>query len=325
MAPFDVAQDAESGGNKVIDLLKANVPDLKIFTRTSPRFESLRAVWNTLITAQPLVICRPQTVQQVQGIVKTVAGSGTQLAVRCGGHDVWGRGCVADSVTIDMRELDTQVLAEDKQSVTVGGGITSENFVAFLDTHGLCTAQGTAGHVGWTGWAMGGGFGPFNAYVGLGVDNILAAKMVTAEGDLVEADEDLLWGIRGAGGNLGIIVETTVKVYDMPKIVAGFIMYAWNDAESVLLKLQNLLDQGVPDALCLQVSFAKSEWGAGMALVFAWPDKDLAEGWKWVERLTGLGTVVMNTTAESKQFHLDSSLYEKRKKKKLKKNSSLTP
>ncbi|KAK3317099.1 FAD binding domain-containing protein [Apodospora peruviana] len=298
--PFDAAQDAQAGGSKVIEALVSNVPGLKLFTRTSPRFEALRAVYNTLITSQPLVVCRPTTVEQVQGIVKTVARSGTQIAVRCGGHDVWGRGCVADSVTIDMRELDSQKLAEDKTSITVGGGVTSDNFVAFLDTHGLCTAQGTASTVGWTGWALWGGYGPFNDYVGLGVDNILAAKVVTADGSLVQADDELLWGIRGAGGNLGVIVETQVKVYSMPKILAGFIGYAWEDAEKVLLGLQQLLDQGAPDALCVQMGFMKSEWGLGATLIFIWPDSEnLAEGRKWMDKVTSLGTVVVNTTSET--------------------------
>ncbi|KAB5542441.1 FAD binding domain-containing protein [Coniochaeta sp. 2T2.1] len=303
--PFDAAQDAQPGGSRVIEALLSNVPGLKLFTRASPRFEALRAVYNTLITSQPLVVCRPTTVEQVQGIVRTVAGSGTRIAVRGGGHDVWGRGCVADSVTIDLRELDGQVLAADKTSVKVGGGVTSDNFVAFLDDHGLCTAQGTAGTVGWTGWALWGGYGPFNDYVGLGVDQILAAKVVTADGELVQADDELLWGIRGAGGNLGVVVETTVKVYSMPKILAGFIGYAWEDAEKVLLGLQQLLDEGAPDALCVQMGFMKSEWGLGATLIFIWPDsEDLAEGRKWMDKLTGLGTVLVNTTEETtfKQF-----------------------
>lgn len=298
--PFDAAQDAQSGGNKIVESLSLNVPGLKLFTRTSPRFESLRGVWNLLITAQPLVICRPTTVEQVQGIVKTVTGTGTQIAVRCGGHDVWGRSCVADSVTIDMRELDSQSLAEDKNSITVGGGVTSDNFVGFMDTHGLCTAQGTAGDVGWTGWAIGGGYSPLSDYVGFGVDNILAAKVVTADGSLVQADEELLWGIRGAGGNLAIIVELQVKVYSMPSILAGFIGYAWDEAENVLLGLQELLDQGAPDALCVQVGFMKSEWGFGATFIFIWPDQDLAKGREWMKKIEGLGTVVVNTVEESK-------------------------
>lgn len=151
---FDPAQDAQSGDNPVINALCKEVPGLKIYSRSSPHYEALRQVYNTLITAKPLVVCRPQTIAQVQAIVKIVKRLGVPLGVRCGGHDVWGRGCVVDSVTIDMRELDEQRLAEDKKTVFVGGGVTSDNFVGFLNTHGLCTANGTAGHVGWTGWAI---------------------------------------------------------------------------------------------------------------------------------------------------------------------------
>ncbi|KAK2616913.1 hypothetical protein QQS21_000001 [Conoideocrella luteorostrata] len=305
--PFNLAQDANTGGNKLIKALIGNVLGLKLFTRTSPQFESLRAVYNLLVTAQPLVICRPQSIAQIQGIVKTVAGSGTQIAVRCGGHDVWGRGCVADSVLIDMREMDTQVLAEDKQSITVGGGTTSDNFVGFLDTHGLCTAQGTAGQVGWTGWAMSGGYGLFMDYIGLGVDNMVGAKVVTADGNVVQADEELLWGIRGAGGSLGIVVETQVKVYPLAKTIAGFIAYAWDDAEKVLLGLQALLDEGVPDAFCVQMGWMKSEWGLSMTLLFFWPDPDVEEGWKWMNKAASLGTVVVNTTKESKMPLIDQN------------------
>lgn len=152
--PFDPAQDAPSGEHPAIDALREQLPDLKIYSKSSPQYASLRQVYNTLITAEPAVICRPQTNAQVQAVVGLVRALGLPLGVRCGGHDVWGRGCIADSVTIDMRELDEQRLSTDKKTVFIGGGVTSDNFVAFLDTHGLCTANGTAGHVGWTGWAI---------------------------------------------------------------------------------------------------------------------------------------------------------------------------
>ena len=296
--PFDATVDAQ-GSEPVVQHLLATVPDLKLYTPSSPRYEALRGMYNKLITAQPLVICRPTNVSQIQVIVRIAAEHRTPLAVRCGGHDVWGRGCIANSVTIDMREMDSQLLAEDKQTVRIGGGVTSRNFVGFLDTHGLCTANGTAGNVGWTGWAIWGGYGPFNDYVGLGLDNIVAAKMVTASGELVDADSELLWGIRGAGGNLGVIVETTVRVHPMPKILAGFIVYAWPDAGDVLLKLQALLDIGVPDALCGQMGFKKTKWGVGMSLVYAWPDQDFEEGKKWLDVVRKLGKVTVDTVSES--------------------------
>jgi FAD/FMN-containing dehydrogenase len=201
-----------------------------------------------------------------------------------------------------MRELDHQTLSTDRQSIRFGGGVTSQNLVGFLDTHGLCTANGTAGNVGWTGWAVWGGYGPFNDYVGLGVDNILAATLVLADGSLVKAEpgSELLWGLRGAGGSFGVIVDVTVRVYPMPVILAGFIAYQWEESDKVLSGLQGMLDQGIPDTMCLQMGFMKTKWGVGMSLIFAWPDSEtLEEGQTWLKAVRELGTIQVDTVAES--------------------------
>lgn len=305
---FDPTIDTKDAPSIVTTLRTAD-DTLKIYTRSSPNFETLRGLYNKLITHQPLVICRPQTIEQIQLIIRTARAANPPIPVvpRCGGHDVYGRGLKPDSISIDMRELDTQLLAEDRESIRIGGGVTSQNFVGFLDNHGLCTANGTAGNVGWTGWAVWGGYGPLNDYVGLGVDNILSAKLVLADGSLVEADagSELLWGVRGAGGGLGVIVETTVKVYPMPVILAGFIAYQWGASEKVLLGLQDLLDRGIPDTMCLQMGFMKTKWGVGMSLIFAWPDsKTLDEGRTWLETVRGLGEIQVDTVGESKLLFL---------------------
>ncbi|KAF4972079.1 hypothetical protein FZEAL_9672 [Fusarium zealandicum] len=300
--PFDKARDAPTDSCKVARQLLEAIPDLKLYTRSSPGYEFLRGVYNKLITAKPLVICRPTSISQTQAIVKTASGLNVPVGVRCGGHDVFGRGCIADSVTIDMRELDSLELSDDKTTVVAGGGITSKNLVGFLGSHDLCTSNGLAGEAGWTSWASWGGYGPLGDYVGLGVDNIIGGKIITANGDLVEAEGELLWALRGAGGNFGIIAETTVQVYPMSKIQAGFIVYEWSETSSVLQRLQTLLDAGVPDKLCVQAGFSKGEWGLGMALTYIWPDAETiaTEGSEWLQKLKGLGSVVVDTIEESK-------------------------
>ncbi|KAM0543064.1 hypothetical protein ACHAPJ_012513 [Fusarium lateritium] len=211
-----------------------------------------------------------------------------------------------------MRELDTQELADNKKTVTVGGGITSKNLVGFLGLHDLCTSNGFAGEAGWTSWASWGGFGPLGDYVGLGVDNILGAKVVTANGDLVQAEGELLWALRGAGGNFGIIVETTVQVYPMSKILAGFIVYPWGETAEVLQRLQALLDAdgGIPDALCLQVGFTRGDWGLGMAVTYLWPETKTigAASDKWLQNLRDLGTVVVDTVQETTFHHFQKDI-----------------
>ncbi|RJE18772.1 FAD binding domain protein [Aspergillus sclerotialis] len=299
--PFHPDVDAQSP-EPIIQTLLSLDSSLKLYARSSPQYASLRGVYNKLVTAEPLAICRPTTIEQVQLIVRTVSSTGGKvpLGIRCGGHDVWGRGCIADSITIDMREMDAQTLANDHESVCIGGGVTSRNLVNFLDSHGLCTANGTAGNVGWTGWAVWGGYGPLNDFVGMGVDNILSAKVVLADGTLVEAGpgSELLWGVRGAGGTFGVIVEVTVKVYRMPTILAGFIVYKWEESMQMLLGLQELLDKGVPDALCLQMGFRKTKRGMGMSLIFTWADTEtIDEGRKWLDVMKQLAGVVVSTVS----------------------------
>ncbi|KAJ5345336.1 hypothetical protein N7452_003340 [Penicillium brevicompactum] len=300
---FDPTVDVKNAP-PVVDSIRAADSTLKVYTRSSPNYEVLRGMYNKLITAQPLAICRPTTIEQVQIIVRAArsASPPVPLGIRCGGHDVYGRGCTADSISIDMRELDHQTLSNDRQSIRFGGGVTSQNLVGFLDTHGLCTANGTAGNVGWTGWAVWGGYGPFNDYVGLGVDNILSATLILADGSVVEANagSELLWGVRGAGGSFGVIVDVTVRVYPMPVILAGFIAYQWDESDKVLSGLQDMLDKGIPDAMCLQMGFMKTKWGVGMSLIFAWPDSEtLDEGRKWLDAVRGLGAIQVDTVGET--------------------------
>ena len=96
---------------------------------------------------------------------------------------------------LDIGELNQIILAEDRKSVTIGGGVQTGPLVDFLDAKGLVTPCTLAGIVGHLGWAFMGGFGPLVNTFGLGVDQIIAAKIITADGEVNEADSELLWGI----------------------------------------------------------------------------------------------------------------------------------
>jgi hypothetical protein len=94
----------------------------------------------------------------------------------------------------------------------------------------------------------------------------------------------------------------------MPVILAGFIAYQWEESDKVLSGLQDMLDQGIPDAMCLQMGFMKTKWGVGMSLIFAWPDSEsLEEGRTWLEAVRKLGAIQVDTVAESKCQVLASS------------------
>jgi FAD/FMN-containing dehydrogenase len=125
---------------------------------------------------------------------------------------------VQDALIIDMREIAYVKINESKTEASVGGGIIMGELVDQLNQDGLVTPVGTIPFVGFVGWSTYGGYGPFSAQHGLGCDNVVGAKVVNWKGEVVEADKDMLKGIRGAGGAFGPIVEMTVKVYPLKNV-----------------------------------------------------------------------------------------------------------
>jgi FAD/FMN-containing dehydrogenase len=175
--------------------LLGDSPHLKIITPSSPDFAKFNNVFQQDSPSKPLALVRPTSVQEVADIVRfaTSASPPIPITVRGGGHDFWHRSNVAGALIIHLRELDEWEVSSDKKSVTIGGGTIGFNLVKFLETHGLAVALGGCPTVGVTGWSTCGGYGGLNGLVGFGVDQILAARLVTPFGEVVDADEETLW------------------------------------------------------------------------------------------------------------------------------------
>jgi FAD/FMN-containing dehydrogenase len=175
--------------------LLSQSPHLKIVTSSSPDFAKFNNVFQQDSPPKPLALVRPTNVQEVSDIVRfaTSASPPIPITVRGGGHDFWHRSNVTGALIIHLRELDELEVSSDKQSVTIGGGTIGFNLVKFLETHGLAVALGGCPSVGVTGWSTCGGYGGLNGLVGFGVDQILAAKLVTPSGEVADADEETLW------------------------------------------------------------------------------------------------------------------------------------
>ena len=129
-----------------------------------------------------------------------------------------GRSIVQDALVIDLRKLAYTKISASRTTVRIGGGTLATQVGADLSKEGLATAVGNTARVGYVGWAVYGGYGPCNALYGLGIDNIVGATVVNAKGEVVDADDELLKGIRGAGGALGVITEVEVKVYPLKTV-----------------------------------------------------------------------------------------------------------
>jgi FAD/FMN-containing dehydrogenase len=202
----------------VVDLLKQQ--NLTVLTPSSPEWAETRATYIIDNPAKPVAIARPRNAEEVSIFVKAARSHGVKISVRVGGHDVAARSVADGCLVIDLREIKSIEISEDKQTATIGGGILIGDVIKTLTPQRLVTPFGYFPTIGYAGWAMMGGYGWLASRFGLGVDQIKRARVVTAQGDIIEADAELLKGIRGAGGNFGVVVELGIRIYPLEKVRA---------------------------------------------------------------------------------------------------------
>src|SRR5438445_7364617 len=179
-------------------------------------YDTSRATFNSLIDRRPEVIVRPLDVDDVVSAVSFACEEGLPVAVRGGGHGVAGH-CVGDgSLVVDLRLMRDVVVDSQARTATCGGGALWEDLDPPCQRHGLATPGGTFGDTGVAGLTLGGGIGHLMGPHGLTLDNLVATKVVTADGAVVHASEeenaDLFWALRGGGGNFGVVVEFTFRL-----------------------------------------------------------------------------------------------------------------
>ena len=172
-------------------------------------YDEARAVWNGMIDRHPLLIARCESPADVITAVNFAREHNLQVAVRGGGHNVAGHGTSDGGMVIDlgaMKQIDIDPIG---RTVRVEGGATIGDIDQVTQMHGLATPLGVVTATGIAGLTLGGGFGWLRNKYGLSSDNLISVDVVTADGRLIKANEqsnsDLFWGIRGGGGNFGIV------------------------------------------------------------------------------------------------------------------------
>ncbi|KAK2595100.1 hypothetical protein QQS21_007185 [Conoideocrella luteorostrata] len=195
-------------------------------TPRSEDFSSLQTSYSGVHQDKtPSVVVLPESPQQVADTVKQAIASNLRIVVRGGGHDSFGRWTVAGAVLLDLRSLNKVVVNAKSQTACVFGGATILQVLESLQDKGFQAAAGACGTVGYAGWALVGGMGPFMNSYGLGADQIIGAKVVNANGELVDANDRLLKGLRGGGGSLAIITELYIKIHPLGDIQSGILIH----------------------------------------------------------------------------------------------------
>ncbi|TDO12451.1 FAD/FMN-containing dehydrogenase [Mycobacterium sp. BK086] len=192
--------------------------------------------WNHFFTHKPSAVVFAESTQDVVNALTWARQSGLPFRVRSGGHALEGWSGLDDGVVIDVSGLKSVVIDAAAQTATVGAGLKQLEAVTALGAAGFAAPTGTEGTVGLTGATLGGGFGLLTRLYGMASDNLLAAEVVLASGEVVVADEtnnpDLLWALRGAGnGNFGIVSSLTYRI--RPLTQAIFVVATWTGLEDL--------------------------------------------------------------------------------------------
>jgi FAD/FMN-containing dehydrogenase/tetratricopeptide (TPR) repeat protein len=219
----------EENSNKM-DSIEALRPRFhgRIILPADGEYDTARQVFYSSTGKRPAAILRPADANDVIEVVRLARESGQPLAVRSGGHSAAGHGSIEGGLVLDLADLREFELDADAKTVWAGAGLTAGEFTKRAAEHGLTTGFGDTGSVGIGGITLGGGVGYLVRKYGLAIDNLLAADVVTASGELLRADAetnaDLFWALRGGGGNFGVVTRFQFKLHPVDQIYGGMLI-----------------------------------------------------------------------------------------------------
>jgi FAD/FMN-containing dehydrogenase len=253
----------------------------RILTPDSGEYDEVRSIWNAMIDRRPALIIRCANDADVVQAVRFARDHKLIVAVRSGGHNIAGNAVCDGGVMIDLSMMRSVHVDPTKRIAQVEAGATLGDFDSKAQAYGLATPLGINSTTGVAGLTLGGGFGWLSRKLGLTIDNLLSADVVTAEGALVKAsaaeNSDLFWAIRGGGGNFGIVTSFEFRVHEIgPDVLAGLIIHPFDAARDVL-RFYRDFTRNTPDELSCwfvlrkapPLPFLPSEWHGKEILALA--------------------------------------------------------
>jgi FAD/FMN-containing dehydrogenase len=241
-----------------MDALRAQFSG-QLFRPGDAGYDDAREIFNVMHDKHPALVARCACTEDVVAAVDCARRNGLLVAVRSGGHSVAGNSTCDDGIVIDLRGLNTIEVDPQAETARAGGGVTWGEFDAATQAHGLHTPGGRVTTTGIGGFTTGGGYGWTSSKHGLTCDNLICAEVVLADGSVVRASEqmnpELFWGIRGGGGNFGIVTEFELRLHELgPIVMAGLALWPLARGREVMRAWRDIAE-AAPDELSTAAVF----------------------------------------------------------------------
>ena len=266
---------------------------------SDPRYEETRKVFNGMIDKRPALIVRCAAVGDVVEAVKLARETNMQVAVRGGGHGVTGNAICEDGLVIDLSGMKRVQVDSGNRTARAGAGSTWGDFDRETQAFGLATTGGIVPSTGIAGLTLGGGIGYLNRKYGLACDNLLGADVVTAEGLLLRAsaeeNADLFWGLRGGGGNFGVVTSFEYQIHPVGPVLAGEVVYPLDQAKEVL-RFYRDWSAAVPDEVRADATLLSGPEGPALDLILCYCGA-IEEGEKVLRPMRSCGSPLADSVA----------------------------
>ena len=271
-----------------------------VLSPTDAGYDEVRRVHNGMFVRHPALIARCLGTADVVDAVRFARRHNLELAVRSGGHSVAGKSVCEGGLMLDLSLMKGVHVDPGARTVRAQAGVTWGEFNRETQLFGLATTGGVVSTTGIAGLTLGGGLGWLMGKHGLAADNLIAAEVVTAAGEVVRAsaeeDRDLFWGLRGGGGNFGVVSWFEYRLHPVGPVTSGLVAYPVERAREVLQFFRDVT-ASVPDELTLNGGLLHAPDGSGviLAVIVACHCGSLAEGEAGTRPIKGFSSPVVDT------------------------------
>jgi FAD/FMN-containing dehydrogenase len=224
-----------------------------------PSYDQARSVFNAMIDKRPRLIAQCESAADVAAAVRYGVQEGLEIAVRSGGHGVAGSGVSEGGIVIDLRKMRSVQIDPEARLARVAGGAVWGDLDGACQQYWMATTGGRVSTTGVAGLTLGGGSGWLERKFGLACDSLVSVELITADGQLVIADEtrnrELFWALHGGGGNFGVATSLTFKLRPLTSMSVVKLLWPADAGPDVIRRYRDLIEAGAPEELGGGVAF----------------------------------------------------------------------